>query len=511
LLAVLIAPAVPAETLADAISAAYDRNPTLVEQRYLQRARDETYVQARSDYGPTLSIQSTGDYSSRRVINRTINSNSGEVRATVQQPLYTAGRLRGALESARSTVLAGQQGLRQVEQQTLQNVIQVYAAVQRDEARLEVARQNMEVLRGQLQQNSTRQQKGDVTLTDVSQSQSRFFAAQQQLAQVEADLATSRGQYLQVVGHNPGTLEPLPQLPPIPVSIDQAFARAEDQNPEVLAAKYDEQSTSATAASVRGERGPTVSLTGQALYSNRLLKFDGRDGSKEVVGGFTITQPIFSSGAIESRVRQADARNYAAQARIDNARRGVLQDVTSAWADLTSARTGLSTGQLQVNAAQQAFAGMSCEELNGLRSTIETLNAERELQDAQLTLLQYRFQLYVSHAALLAAMGALSAPEIVANIAVYDPDANFRAVRHRWMTPLEYVSMGIDRIGSAAPRRPLSATLTGADVPTPNASAPMAPLPDDATVHGRLVPIRDSKLRLPDGSVGRCPLGALQR
>jgi outer membrane protein len=496
-----------AETLADAIASAYDHNPVLVQQRYVQRARDEGYVQARAGYGPTLQVQGSGGYSSRRVAGRTIDSDANEARATIQQPLYTAGRLRGALESARSTVLAGQEELRRVEQEVLQNVIFVYAAVLRDEARLEVARENLEVLRGQRRQNSTRQQKGDVTLTDVAQSTSREAAAEQQLATVEAALAASRGQYRQIVGRNPGTLEPLPRLPSLPGSVDEAFARAEDRNPEILSAKYGEQAASADAASVRGQRGPTVALTGEAVYSNRLLRFDGRSGSRELFGGFTITQPIFNSGAIQSRVREADARDYAAQAGIDIARRAVLQDVTAAWSGLGAARTALIAGRRQVEAAQAAFAGMSCEELNGLRTTIETLNAERELQDAQLTLLQSRYQLYVNHAALLAAMGSLSAQDIVANISAYDPEANFRAVRNRGMTPFEYVAMGIDRIGSAAVRRPLSADLTGADVPVPDAARPLAAEPEAAVIDGKLVPIRDSRLRLPDGRSARCPLG----
>ncbi|WP_294389661.1 TolC family outer membrane protein [uncultured Sphingomonas sp.] len=506
----LLAQAAAAETLADAISAAYDRNPVLVEQRYLQKARDENYVQARSEYGPTLSVQSNGGYSSRRALGRTVNGNSGEVEATISQPIYTAGRLRGAVESARAGVLGGQQQVRQVEQQTIQNVVQVYAAVLRDEARLQVGLEALDVLRGQLEQNSKRQEKGDVTLTDVAQSRSRVESAEQQVDVLDANMATSRSQYLQVVGHNPGTLEPLPQLPTLPSTIDQAFAKADEASPQILIARFTEQSSSANAASVRGERGPTVSLTGQGIYSNRLFQFDGRSGSKEVFGGFTLSQPLLTGGAIQSRIRQADARNLADQAGVDAARRGALQDVAQAWNDMAAARGAIAAGQRQVEAAQQAFAGMSCEELNGLRTTIETLNAQRELQGAQETLLQYRYQYYVSHAALLAAMGVLSAQDIVTNIAVYDPEANFRRVRNRGLMPLDYLGMALDRIGSASPRRPLSGDLTGINVPASNATAAMPDQPSDAMLHDKLTSRGDRTLRLPNGAVARCPLGTLR-
>jgi outer membrane protein len=486
---VALAGAAQAETLADAIGAAYDRNPSLVGERYIQRARDEDYVQARSGYGPTLSVQATGGYDYLRSGGRTQQGDGGEFRATVSQPLYTSGRLRGAVAAARAGVQAGEQSLRRTEQQVIQAVIEAYASVLRDQARLDVGREALEVLRGQYQQNSTRQQKGDVTLTDVSQSAARLAEAEVQMGVLEADLATSRGRYLEIVGHNPGNLEPLPQLPAAPPSIDTAIARADSDNPDLLGARYSEQSSSANAASVRGQRGPTISLTGQATYSNRLLRFDGRDGSKELYGGFTISQPLLTGGAIQSRIRQADAQNLADQAAIDGARRAARQDVTQAWSQLASSRTALVAGQRQVDAAQQAFAGMRCEELNGLRSTIETLNAQRELQSAQNNLLQSRYGLYVSHAALLAAMGGLSAQSIAANIAVYDPDANFRAVRNRGVTPLDYVAIGLDRM------------------PAPNVAPALPARPDERLVSGALTPIRDSRLRLSDGRTAQCPLG----
>jgi outer membrane protein TolC len=327
-----------------------------------------------------------------------------------------------------------------------------------------------------------------------------------QLAALEADLAISRGQYLEVVGHNPGALEPLPQLGTLPPTIDAAFDLAEQNNPSLHIAQYAEQQSSATAASTRGEQGPTLSVTGEGLYSNQLLRF-GSNGSKKVAtAGFTLTQPIFSGGAVRSRIREADAQNRADQAGIDIARRTALQAVTSAWVQLSSSRVAVTTGQRQVDSAQQAFAGMSCEELNGLRATIETLNAEQELQGAQIQLVESRYQVYVSHAQLLAAVGSLSAQAIADNIKIYDPEANFERVRYRGITPLDLIGMGLDRIGSAGPRGPFSPDLAGANVPKPENSGPLAPAPSRELMNRKLTPMTQSQLRLPNGDSARCPL-----
>ena len=490
-----------AESLADALALAYAHNPTLVAQRYTQKTIDENYVQARSLYGPTLSSTAVGQYRTQRNAGQTTSDNLGQLQATLSQPLYTSGRLRGQLLAAQAQVLGGRENLRSVEQQLIQNVIIVYAAVLRDEQRVEVGRQNVAVLEEQLRQNRARYSRvgrgrgaGDVTLTDVGQSDSRLAAAEIQLASLESALAVSRGQYLQIVGRNPGTLDPLPELAAVPRSADQAFASAERNNPGLLSAKYTEQASSAAAASVRGELGPTVALNVQGTYTNRLFPFSGQLGNKELVAGVSVTQTIFASGAIRSRVRQADAQNDADQARVEAARRSAVAAVTEAWSDLASTRVALASGRRQVSSAQLAYAGMHREELEGLRSTIETLNAEQELVGAQLNFLQNRYEEYVASANLLAAVGDLRADSIVGDLDTYDPTVYFRKVRNRGQTPLEPVARVVDRLGSANPRRPIAVDLRGADSPVPDATPVLPPQPSQAEMFGALTPVTQSRL-----------------
>lgn len=505
--------ATSAETLADAIAAAYDRNPQLVQERYLQKARDEGVVQARAQYGPTVTAQTQAEHTRQRPL-RPFQSDqtSQQSTLTISQPLYSSGRIRGQVAAATAAMKGGREELRQAEQQMIQNVIQVYAGVLRDEARVEIGRENVAILEGQLRQNAKRQQYGDVTLTDVNQSDARLAAAQIQLAQLEATLAVTRAQYLQVVGHNPGKLAPLPQLGALPPTIDSAFDLAEQNNPSLRSAQYVEAGSSANAAATRGERGPTISLTGEGIYTNsNLFHVGGSQAQRETIAGFTITQPIFSSGAISSRIREADARNRADQAGIDIARRQAMESVTNAWVTLSSARVAVTTGQRQVDSAQAAFAGTSCEELNGLRSTIETLNAEEELQAAQLQLLQSRYTIYVSHAALLAAIGELSAQQIADGITVYDPEANFDHLRYAGFTPLQLIAAGVDRIGSSSPRGPISPDLSGANVPHPENPGRLALAPGKELMTRSLTPISQSRLRLANGDTGKCPLNDVRQ
>jgi hypothetical protein len=128
------------------------------------------------------------------------------------------------------------------------------------------------------------------------------------------------------------------------------------------------------------------------------------------------------------------------------------------------------------------------------------------LQSAQIQLVESRYQVYVSHAQLLAAVGSLSAQSIADNVKIYDPEANFNLVRYRGVTPLDLIPMGLDRIGSAGPRGPFSRDLAGENVPTPENSGPLAPAPSRELINRRLTPMTQSQLRLPNGDSARCPL-----
>lgn len=495
-----------ATTLQDAVARAYASNPDFSEQRFRQRAVNEAYVQTRSQYGPTLSLGASTQYQYARLGGQGQSVDQGGLTLTLRQPIYTGGRLRGQVAAARADVEGSQQRLRQVEAEIVQAVIAAYAAVLRDEQRLDVGRENLLVLQSQLKEAAARRRVQDATVTDEAQAGARLAAAELQLASLEATLNVTRGVYVQIVGELPVDLQPLPELDGLPASFDQAVDLALLNNPEIAAARFDERSSSATVAAVRGERLPLVSLTAGAGASGPVSALERATIRTEVSTGLSVTQPIFASGAIRSRIRQAVTINQADQAAIDGARREALQDVVAAWSQLAAARTTLVAGLRQVELAQIAFAGMQRERRFGLRTTIEVLNAEQELQNAQLNLLQARYTEYVQRGALLLAMGMLRAQTIAPTLVAISPQAEFERVKNAGMTVLEPVVMALDRIGSARPEGPISPQLTGAQTPPPANAILLAPRPDARLTRGALVPITQSPVvpaqALPNGLPG---------
>lgn len=483
-----------ADTLMDAVEAAYANNPALVEQRYRQKATNETYVQRRAQYGPTLQLEATGQYNYQELRSRSLDSNEGTFTLNARQSIYSGGRFRGQLAQARAGVRNSEEVLRRVEGEVVRDVIAAYAAVLRDQQRLDVARENVAALRDQVTERRAKRRVRDATITDVAQSDGRLASGEVQLANAEAQLHVSRGEYLRLVGREPIDLQPLPELDGLPESIDEAFVAADEENANLTAARFTEEATRANIAAQRGEQRPSATITAQAGKTGPLSPYDRQNLRTEVVAQLTITQPLFQGGAIRSRIRQAQDQNNAAQAVVDGERRQALQDVVVAWNQLSSARVAVVSGRRQVEATRIAFAGMRYEEQNGLRTTTDVLNAEQELASAQLNLLSSRAQEYVARANVLLAMGRLDARTVNSAIPARDPEAEFKKVRWRGISPTEPVSMLLDRVGSASPYAKPKKDLRGANQPKPTGSPALPPKPPYSLTNETLAPISESKL-----------------
>lgn len=440
-----------AESLADAIALAYENNPTLQAQRAAQRALDESWLQARTGWRPTLGLSGTATYSGSRIpmqartgadldgdglpdTDGSPEQTRGSVTLRLTQPIWTGGRVAANVSAAEAEVLAGRENLRRIEQQILQNVVTAYVDVRRDQEALRIRQENVEVLRRQLEESKARFEVGEITRTDVAQSEARLAAAEAQYQLAQSQLATSRANYAAVVGQNPGELEPEPSLAGLlPSDADQVFDAVERYNPTLRAAEFAEQASRARIAGARAERLPSVSVDASIGHSGGPLDpYDRRDYSRNVTASATVSVPIFSGGLINSRVRQSVERNNVDRLNVESNRRTALQQATQSWNALQAARANIISTEEQVRAARIAAEGTRQEQQVGLRTTLDVLNAEQELRAAELSQVNARREEYVAAAQVLGAMGRLEAQNLVPTVELYDPKANFRKLRFTW-------------------------------------------------------------------------------
>lgn len=481
---------VAAETLAEAIGLAYDNNPTLQAQRATQRALDETFVQARAGYRPTVSLSATASHSEDRVPRAAAgvgeapgisHGNAGSATLTISQPIYTGGRVAAAVSATEADILAGRENLRRVEAQIMLGVVQAYVDVRRDIEALAIRQENVKVLRRQLEESDARYEVGEITRTDVAQSQARLAASEALLRQAEAQLATSRANYAALVGQNPGELAPEPSLASLlPADVDQAFDLAEDNNPQIRAAEYTAQASRARLAGARAERMPQVSVGASLREGGSTIDpFDSDRYRRNVTGTATVTVPLFSGGIVSSRIRQTAERNNVDRLGVESARRSILQTVTQAWAQLTASRANIISTAEQVSAARLAAEGTRQEQQVGLRTTIDVLNAEQEQRQAELSQVQARRDEYVAAASVLSAMGRLEAKNLTPSEVRYDPKTNFGKLRVTWgWVPWEEPLAIVDGVMTPKPQeKPLEGPVGG---PGAEAAAAVAPTPAPA-------------------------------
>ena len=498
--------AVPAsaETLADALSLAYQTNPNLLAQRASQRALDENYVQARSAYRPTLSLQGSSSYLQTRTphaaggglidtngdgipdaVGRGISeSNSGFLGLDFTQPIWTGGRASSAVSAAEGDILAGRENLRRVETQVMLQTIQAYADVRRDQEGVRIRELNVGVLRDQLKESQARFDVGELTRTDVAQSQARLAASLALLSNARAQLAISRANYAAVVGQNPGELAEEPTLAFLmPPTADEAFAIAEANNPILKGQMYAEQASRARVAQARADRMPSLSIRGQYGFTGRLQPFDQGKFSRDMLGTAVLTVPLFTGGLTSSRVRQAVERNNTDRISIETQRRTVLQNVTQSWNQLTAARANIESTQEAVRAAGIAAEGTHEEQKVGLRTTIDVLNAEEELRNDELSATNARHDEYVAAATVIATMGRLEARNLIPAVTQYDARRNLRKLRFALgYVPWEEPIAAVDR-ALALPPIPQSAAIPGEGAvgpgikPGPAVTAPSAASP----------------------------------
>src|ERR1700735_3836946 len=270
-----------ADTLEWALVQAYQNNPSLNAQRASLRATDENVPQALSGYRPKLSLTATGGYNYQNataivpLAGALLNSQFGQnfysrtVGANGTYTLFNGFQTANRTRQAESQVDAARETLRVTEQQVLLDAATAYMNLLRDQAILELNQSNVQVLTEQLKQTRDRFNVGEVTRTDVAQSESRLAAGRSALLGAQSNLVTSQANYRRVIGVNPGKLAagtPVDRLSPN--TLPKAITQGQALSPSVLAATYGVDVAELGVKISEGSLYPNLTLTAAGSYGH---------------------------------------------------------------------------------------------------------------------------------------------------------------------------------------------------------------------------------------------------
>ena len=432
---------VGAESLNEAMAAAYSGNPTLLAARAELRGVNERVPQELSNYRPSAFVD--GQAGIERIDNDFgsggTQSSDGpttnepwEVLLDVEQPLYRGGRTVNGVAQAEAEVQAQRARLKSVEQDVLLAAVTAYMDVWRDEAVLQLNINNEKVLTRQLEATQDRFDVGELTRTDVAQSESRLSRATAERIGAEGDLTASEAVYQEVIGQPPDLagLGPPTNLPGLPSSQDAVVRAAIENNPAVTGARFDENAAERQIAVSRGQLLPEAFLTGEARHSEN---FGSSDNETDVARGlFEVTVPVYQQGLVSSQVRQSKQISVQRKREVEEAKRSVERFAIDAWAELETARAQSESFRAEVRSNEIALEGVRQENAVGARTILDILDAEQEFLDSQVNLVRARRDEIVASYALLAAMGRLTARDLQLDVEAYNPDADYLAVRNRW-------------------------------------------------------------------------------
>ncbi|MCJ2182226.1 TolC family outer membrane protein [Novosphingobium sp. 1949] len=424
-----------ADTLREALVQAYSTNPTLEAARATQRGVDENVPIARAAGLPSASADATAQKSLDNSLYSAVGpSRTFNAGVDLTMPVYSGGAVRNRVAAAKIRVEAGQADLRGTESSLFTSVVSAYMDVIRGEALVGLNRKNVSVLETNLQATTDRFEIGDVTRTDVAQSQSRLAVARSSERSVEADLAAARETYIRLVGKPPENLVAPPPLPDLPASADDAVSVALDSNPTLIAARQRSKAADRDIAAAGAGRLPKVSLFTTGSYTDYLgtvnRQYYGYDSFHSAAAGVSVTLPLFQGGLPAAQRRQAQAQAGAALEQEIGAERDVIAQVRSAFTAYKASLDLIQSSQVAVDASTLSLEGVRAENSVGRRTVLDILNAEQELLNAQTDLVTAQRNAYVAGFALLSAMGRAEARDLnLEGGVLYDPQVNYERVR----------------------------------------------------------------------------------
>ena len=444
LLALIVPTPASADTIEAALVRAYQSNPQLNAQRAQVRITDENVPQALSGYRPKLNVTATAGYQYTDLLNtfggtpqailKTDVFGANAPRSagiTLSQTVYNGNQTANRTRAAESQVSGSREALRVLDQTILLSAATIYMDYLRDAAIVEVQKSNVRVLEQTLKQTRDRFNVGEVTRTDVAQSEAQLAAGQTQLLAAEATLTTTKANFRRIIGNDPVNLAPgSPVDRFLPPTLPSAVELSLIENPNVTAAMYGIDVQFLQVKVNEGALLPTVTVQAvvQQAYEQQMQVFR-QFGASAIA---SVNVPIYQGGAEYSLIRQSKESLAQQRLVLEQTRDQTRANTVTAWGQLVAGKAQVASAQSQVTASEIALNGVREEAKAGQRTTLDVLNAQQALVNARVALVTAQHDRVVASYAVLSAVGRLSPQVLGLSTTVYDASVHYHQVRDSW-------------------------------------------------------------------------------
>ena len=433
-----------ADTIEAALVRAYQNNPQLNAQRASVRVTDENVPQALSGYRPKVNLTASagtqytdtnttaGGTATQIVRTETHGTNAPRAAgATLSQTIYNGQQTANRTRVAESQVSGAREALRFLEQSVLLSAATIYMDYLRDSAIVEVQRSNTRVLEQTLKQTRDRFNVGEVTRTDVAQSEAQLAAGKTQQLTAEANLVTTKANFRRIIGNDPEALAPgSPVDRYLPATLPSAVELSLIENPNVTSAMFGIDVNYLQVKVAEGALLPTITaqLSVQQSYEQTMTLFRSFGASAIA----QVSVPVYQGGSEYSLIRQSKETLAQQRLNLEQVRDQARANTATAWGQLVAGRAQVSSAQSQVTASEIALNGVREEAKAGQRTTLDVLNAQQALVNARVALVTAQHDRVVASYAVLNAVGRLSPQVLNLATTTYDPSVHYHQVRDSW-------------------------------------------------------------------------------
>lgn len=432
----IASPALQAQDLQNALITAYETNPDLMAARANLRATDELLAQALGIKRPTLSAAidatySNNNHSSQRVNDTSETDKVGQL--NISQTLFNSGKSAAEIEAAESAISAGRAALLSTEQDIFVAVANAYLDVVRDQAILDLRKNNVTRLTRQLEATNDRFEVGEVTRTDVGLASSRLAGAKSDEIAAQGQLKISQAAYERVVGIYPQDIsanisDPMVEVD-VPKDADAVIEAAIEQNPNLIQQRHAYRQAQYSASSAKADIMPRLSANG-SLYHQRNAAGRGVETDGYSIG-LNLNFPFYQGGITASRARSAQSAAVSSMHSLNSVRRQVIEAATSAWENYNSSLAFIGALEEELDANRLTLEGIEQEAMVGSRTVLDILDAEQDVMDVEVDLVSAQRNFLLQKYQMAAAMGLFNSRSLTLGGESYDPNQHYLEVKNR--------------------------------------------------------------------------------
>ena len=413
-----------AVTLPEALLEAYKNNPVLNAERENINISQENLNISKSEFLPTITITGT---KSREDTTKLTNQSGGDATITdvdpltksilIEQTLYDGKGRSTDLEKSKIGMDLAKAKILKVEQEILYKAVEAYTGLIFTNKKLKINQSNISLLDRQVDTDQARLERGQITISDLAQSESSLAGAKAKFIQAKNDTMTSRLVYENVIGPiiNSDDLNENPKLNiKIPKNLNEANDISKKRNPKLIIAKLEYLQSEKDIRIAESEMLPSASLSFEASQAEDLSStYNERD--KKIFKA-TVKWPFYTGGKNKAEVNKNRNIKYQKKLLLDNAIKTNNTEVASAWSNFQSSKSLLDSVKSQVKAAEIANEGITIEYESGLgRSTLDVIQSNSLLLDSKISLANAERNYLLSQFKLLQSIGLLTLEHLQIN------------------------------------------------------------------------------------------------